>query len=106
MYLLQLHRFTWVVRQSDVPSRFAITRLGTPLMGAFVPLAHDYAVLDNAKSFGISQDMDLELLWAGWRALLWVTGRDDEVSPSDVLAWCRDWYVELSMIGDNDHRHT
>jgi hypothetical protein len=67
---------TWVVWRSDGPSRFfAIARLGTPITGAFVPLTPDCVLIDYVELFAVSQDMGLELLWAGWRALLYITGR-------------------------------
>lgn len=90
---------TWVVRRSEGPARFfAIARVGAPLIGAFVPLSHDLALVDYVELFGASQDMDLELLWASWRALLYLAGRDDQEQPGDLPAWRPDWYRELSAI--------
>lgn len=90
---------TWVVRRSEGPARFfAIARSGAPLTGAFVPLTHDLAFVDYVELFGASQDMDLELLWASWRALLYLAGRDDQAPPGDLPAWRLDWYLELSVI--------
>ncbi len=89
----------WVVRRSDGPARFfAIARVGAPLTGAFVPLTHELAFVDYVELFGVSQDMDLELLWASWRALLYLAGRDDQPPPGDLPAWRPDWYLELSAI--------
>jgi hypothetical protein len=90
---------TWVVRRSEDLARFfAIARAGAPLTGAFVPLAHELAFVDYVELFGVSQDVDLELLWAGWRALLYLTGRDDQMPPVDLPVWRPDWYRELSAI--------
>ena len=90
---------TWVVRRPEGPARFfAIARPGAPHTGAFVPLSHDLALVDYVELFGASQDMDLELLWAGWRTLLYLAGRDDQEQPADLPAWRPDWYLELSAI--------
>ena len=87
---------TWVVRRWDGPAQFfAIARLGAPLIGAFVPLASNWAFVDYVELFGVSQDMDLELLWAGWRVLLYLQGRDDQGPAGNFPAWCSDWYTEL-----------
>jgi len=89
----------WVVWRSEGLSRFfAIARLGAPLTGAFVPLIPGWAFVDYVDLYGLSQDMDLELLWAGWRALLYIAGWDDQTPPSDLPAWRSDWYVELSTV--------
>jgi hypothetical protein len=66
------------VRRPAAPSRFfAIARLGTPLTGAFIPLVCEWVFVDYVELFDVSQDIDLELLWAGSRALLYLAGRDD-----------------------------
>jgi hypothetical protein len=90
---------TWVVRRSEGPARFfAIARPGAPLIGAFLPLTHKLAFVDYVELLGVSQDMDLELLWASWRALLYLAGRDDNAPPGYLPAWRPDWYVGLSVI--------
>jgi hypothetical protein len=90
---------TWIVQRSDGPSRFlAIARLGTPFTGAFIPLTPAWTFVDYVELFGASQDMDLELLWASWRVLLYLAGRDDQTPPSDLPAWRSDWHVELSKV--------
>jgi hypothetical protein len=90
---------TWFVWRANGPSRFfAIARLGMPLTGAFVPLTDKLAFVDYVELFGASQDMDLELLWAGWRVLLYLAGRDDQAPPGDLPGWRPDWYLELNVI--------
>jgi hypothetical protein len=90
---------TWVVRQQSGPARFfAIARYGAPLTGDFVPLTQELTFHDYVEQFGVSQDLDLELLWAGWRALLYLCGREDQAPPADLPRWRADWYAELSLL--------
>ncbi len=88
---------TWVVRRDGEPSRFfAIARGSAPLTGGFVPLTQELTFHDYVEQFGVSQDLDLELLWASWRALLYLCGCEDQVPPADLPCWRTDWYAELS----------
>ena len=90
---------TWIVQRSQGAWRFfAIARQEAPLTGAFIPLTRDLSFVDYVELYGASRDMDLELLWAGWRSLLYLTGRDDQAPPDDLPAWRQDWHAELSVL--------
>jgi hypothetical protein len=92
---------TWVARIAATPTRFfAIARSDAPLLGDFFPCSQDLPFVVFVERLGMSGDCDLALLWAGWRALLYLCGREDQV-PSPALglpAWRPDWYADLTSV--------
>jgi hypothetical protein len=85
-----------LIRTDPATRFFAIAREGEPLIG-------DLFVLEPEVSFvayieRLAEWHDLELLWAGWRMFLYLSGRPDQEPPPDLPRWRGDWYAPLAAL--------
>ena len=93
----QSYRIASSLIRVDPSTRFfAIAREGEALIGDIFTLEPEVPFVAYIER--MAEFHDLELLWAGWRAFLYLCGRPDQEPPLDLPRWRGDWCAALAAL--------
>ena len=85
-----------LIRAEPATRFFAIAREGEALIGDIFTLEPEVPFVAYIER--MAEFHDLELLWAGWRAFLYLCGRPDQEPPLDLPRWRGDWCAALAAL--------
>ena len=85
-----------LVRSEPITRFFAIARGDDAVMGDMFVLEPEIPFVTYIDR--MAEWHDLELLWAGWRAFLFLCGRPNHEAPWDLPRWRSDWYAPLTTV--------